>query len=148
VLGVGFNAYQAAYDEYDTTHGEFSTARSVHSAWFGVLSEMGYPGLVLYLVIVGAAFRACRRVRKQAARGEIAPELGRYAIGLESAMVAFVVGGSFVPFQYGEMLWHFFALTTALQTVAATEAVTVPQPVQVTPEQQQQPAPTFAWGPG
>ena len=41
---------------------------------------------------------------------------------MESALVAFAVGGSFVSFQYNEMLWHFFALTMALEHVAVTQA--------------------------
>ena len=36
--------------------------------------------------------------------------------------MAFVVGGSFVSFHYNEMLWHFFALSAALERVAVAEA--------------------------
>jgi O-antigen ligase len=146
VTGIGFNAYQAAYDTYDTSGGAYSSSRSVHSIWFGVLAEMGYPGLFLYLLIIGQAFTACARIRKRAARGEIPDELGRYAVAFESAFVAFIVGGTFVPFQYDEMLWHFFGLTIALESVAmaATVAVRVPQPEPI----EAAAAPTFAWGPG
>ena len=145
VLGVGFNAFQAAYDDYDTSKGEFLTARSVHSAWMGVLAELGYPGLLLYLSIVGLSFAGCQRVRQKAARGEIPNELGLYAVGLEAALVAFAVGGSFVPFQYVEMLWHYFALTMALEAVAATSASTVL--ARTSPVNAERPAPSFAWGP-
>jgi probable O-glycosylation ligase (exosortase A-associated) len=145
MFGIGFNSYEAAYDGYDTSGGEFSTARSVHSVWFGVLAEMGYPGLMLYLAIVFLSFRACHRVRRKAARAEIPPELGRYAIGMESALMAFVVGGTFVPFQYVEMLWHFFGLTIALEAVAMTEAVTVKERTEAGGAVR--PVPTFAWGP-
>jgi probable O-glycosylation ligase (exosortase A-associated) len=141
LTGVGFNAYQAAYDAYDTSGGEYSTARSVHSVWFGVLAEMGYPGLILYLLIVLQAFNACRLVRRKAARGEIREEIGRYAIGFEAALVAFVIGGSFVSFQYNEMLWHFFALTIALESIAVAETVTVHERIEAPPVE------TFAWGP-
>jgi len=146
VLGVGFNSYQAAYDGYDTSDSQFGTARSVHSAWLGVLAELGYPGLLLYLSIVGLSFASCHRVRRMAARGEIPHELGRYAVGLESALVAFAVGGSFVPFQYYEMLWHYFALTMALEAVAVTEASTVRARAAVVVDAEE-PVPSFAWGP-
>ena len=146
VLGVGFNAYQAAYNDYDTSDSEFGTSRSVHSAWLGVLAEMGYPGLLLYLAIVGLSFAGCHRVRRQAARGEIPRELGRYAVGLEAALVAFAVGGTFVPFQYYEMLWHYFALTMALEAVAATEASAVRARAAVVADAER-PVPSFAWGP-
>jgi len=145
ILGVGFNAYQAAYRDYDSSEGEFGTARSVHSAWLGVLAEMGYPGLLLYLTIVGLSFVGCHRVRRKAARGEIPQELGRYAVGLESALVAFAVGGSFVPFQYYEMLWHYFALTMALEAVAMNETSAVRARSSVV--NAERPAPSFVWGP-
>lgn len=121
-LGVGHSGYQRAYNEYDWTEGQFLTNRAVHSAWFGVLAEQGYPGLVIFVLIVLSSFRACRRVRKAAARGEIPGPLGPYAIAFEASLVAFIVGGSFVSFQYCEMLWHYFALTVALERVAVAEA--------------------------
>ena len=120
--GVGHSGYQRAYNQYDWTQGRFSTDRAVHSAWFGVLAELGYPGLVLFVLIVFNAMRACRGVRLAAKRGEIDGPLGAYAVGFESSLVAFIVGGSFVSFQYCEMLWHFFALSIALERVAVAEA--------------------------
>ena len=60
-----------------------------------------------------------------AKRGEVPESLGHYAIGLETALVAFMVGGTFVPFHYVEMLWHFLALTMALDKVAAAQAAAI-----------------------
>jgi probable O-glycosylation ligase (exosortase A-associated) len=148
LVGVGPSAYEPHYNQYDTSDGRFMTKRAVHSAWFGVLAELGYPGLCLFVAIVWLSFRACRRVRAMAARGEIPGPLGPYATGLEGSLVAFTIGGSFVSFHYCEMLWHFFALTIALESVAVTEAavnrarVTV---IQAPPPVAKQPVPDFAW---
>lgn len=153
LLGVGHNGFPRAYNHYDWSEGRFKTNRAVHSAWFGVLAELGYPGLFLFIMIIVLSLRACRRVRKSAQRGEIPGPLGPYAIGLESSLVAFIVGGSFVSFHYCEMLWHFFALAMALEAVAVKEAAAeltrrartdireaaVPSPSAV-------PEPDFAWG--
>jgi putative inorganic carbon (hco3(-)) transporter len=122
LVGVGHSGYPRAYNKYDWTEGKYGANRAVHSAWFGVLAELGYPGLLLFVAIIGSSFLACRRVRRAAARGEVPAEMAPYAIALESALVAFVVGGSFVSFQYNEMLWHFFALSVALERVAVAEA--------------------------
>lgn len=148
LVGVGHRGYEPAYNQYDWTNGQFLTNRAVHSAWFGVLADLGYPGLFLFVAIVLLSLRGCRRVRKAAERGEIPGPLGPYAIGLESSLVAFVIGGSFVSFQYSEMLWHYFALTIALERVAVAEAAAN----RVRAEQEQQARqtddaaePDFAW---
>jgi O-antigen ligase len=117
LLGVGNFQYNAAYDRYDPTGGEFGRQRSVHSSWFGTIAELGYPGLIVLVLIIVAAFNACFRVRAAVARG--APkELENYALALEMGLVAFVVGGSFVVLQYNELVWHFIALTMALRSIA------------------------------
>ncbi len=154
LLGVGHNGYERAYNQYDWTEGKYLTNRAVHSAWFGVLAELGYPGLLIFVTIVCSSLLACRRVRKWSRRGEIPGPLGHYAIGLETSMVAFMVGGSFVSFHYCEMLWHFFALTMALERVAIREkalaggrATAAVEPVTATPPSTaREPHPEFVWG--
>jgi len=87
-----------------------------------------------------------------AKRGEITDSLGRYAIGMESALVAFAVGGAFVSYHYNEMLWHFFALSMALERVAVTQAAAAAQridaPAKPLPKAGvpiREPEPEFAW---
>jgi putative inorganic carbon (hco3(-)) transporter len=146
--GVGHRGYERAYNAYDWTEGQFKTNRAVHSAWFGTLADLGYPGLLLFIAIVFTSLRSCRRVRKAAQRGEIAAPLGAYATGFETSLVAFMVGGSFVSFHYNEMLWHFFALTIALDRVAIREMAAQrerhqhPAPEETAASQE----PEFAWG--
>jgi putative inorganic carbon (hco3(-)) transporter len=124
LTGVGNAAYPRLYNRYDWTLGAFGTDRAVHSAWFGVLAELGYPGLLLFIAIIVSSLGSCRRVRRAAVRGEVSAALGSYAIGFETALMAFIVGGSFVSFHYCEMLWHFFALSVVLERVAAAERAT------------------------
>lgn len=148
LVGVGHAGYQRAYNAYDWTQGQFLTNRAVHSAWFGVLAELGYPGFIMFVALVVLSWRSCRRVRRAARRGDIPGPLGPYAVALEASLVAFVVGGSFVQFQYSEMLWHYFALTIALERVAIAEAAV--NRARVAPQPQSAPAgtpaePDFVW---
>ena len=109
--GIGHNAYNVRYNEYDFLHGQYGRVRSVHSSWFGVLAEYGYLGLFLFVGIIANAFITCRRAQHQAKRHPELKNLGAFANGIERALVAFVIGGSFVIFQYTEMLWHTLALS-------------------------------------
>ena len=151
IIGVGHNGYQPAYNTYDFSQGRFEQNRAVHSAWFGVLGELGYTGLLLFIALIISSLRTCRRVRLAAKRGEIPGPLGPYAVALESSLLAFMVGGSFVSFQYCEMLWHYFALTIALERVAVAEMATerakkTAAPAPTTQQADPQPEPEFAWG--
>lgn len=151
VLGVGHRGYEPSYNQYDFSGGVHGENRAVHSAWLGVLAEAGYPGVLLYVGIVLAALLSCGRVRRAARRGEVPAELGAYAVALETGMVAFIVGGSFVSFQYSEMLWHYFGLTMALERVAARAAVEERERLEARtpaspPEPRAEPEPEFAWG--
>jgi putative inorganic carbon (HCO3(-)) transporter len=118
LLGVGFNAYNAAYDTYDFSQGEYGRGRSVHSSFFGVLAETGYIGFALWMAILVGAFWSCYSVQKHAVMGSIPVELAYGATALEASLVAFVVSGSFLPNQYGEMFWHFIGITIVLQQLA------------------------------
>jgi probable O-glycosylation ligase (exosortase A-associated) len=151
LIGVGHRGYEPAYNTYDFSEGRFEQNRAVHSAWFGVLGELGYPGLLLFVAIIVSSLLTCRRVRLAARRGEIPGPLGPYAIALESSLIAFMIGGSFVSFQYCEMLWHYFALTIALERVALAEMATArakktaeSAPTANRPDPE--PEPEFAWG--
>jgi probable O-glycosylation ligase (exosortase A-associated) len=150
--GVGHSGYPRAYNRFDWTNGRYFTNRAVHSAWFGVLAELGYPGLLMFVLIVFGSFRACRRVRLAAKRGEVSAPLGAFATAFETSLVAFVVGGSFVSFHYCEMLWHYFALTIALERVAVREMAahralqTVTEEPAFSPTAAPEPEPEFAWG--
>jgi probable O-glycosylation ligase (exosortase A-associated) len=124
LLGIGHNAYNVTYNEYDDLSGAFGLNRSVHSAWFGVLAELGYPGLVLFIAQLLLARRACSRARRAAKLRPENGDLARFAFAIEGALVAFVVGGSFVPFQYTEMLWHMIGLSIVLNVLA----VKAPEP--------------------
>ena len=118
LLGVGYNSFNKTYDRYDDQDGAFGRGRSVHSAWFGLLAEVGLPGLLLFLAQLVLGFRACWRARTASRLGPEHANLAHFAFGLEGGLLAFVVGGTFLPFQYTEMVWHFFALTIALDVIA------------------------------
>jgi probable O-glycosylation ligase (exosortase A-associated) len=117
--GVGFNGFQRSFDSYDTTNGFFGGNRAAHSAWFGVLAEMGYPGLILLAaVILGALFSALR-IRRRARGDPSQRDVQAYASALMASLVAYIVGMTFLNGQYLEMFWHLIALGVALERIAA-----------------------------
>jgi probable O-glycosylation ligase (exosortase A-associated) len=120
-FGVGLNAFQPAYSTYDFSKGAFGNRRSVHSAWLGLLSELGIPAFVVFVTTIFLAFKACWRARRLARDGLISSELGHFAVALETGLIAFSIGASFVIFAYVEMLWHFIALSMAVNHLTREE---------------------------
>jgi len=112
--GVGQRAYSAMYNRYDTSVGEYGESRAVHSSWFSVLAELGYPGLFLFVLIVANAFVVCRRARRVADQHPELINLAHFAVAIEGALVTFIVGGTFVNFQYVEMTWHTLAFSAVI----------------------------------
>ena len=119
LTGVGLNAYNFVYDNYDTSHGAFGRGRSVHSSWFGILAELGYPGILLFIGLCVGALLTTLGVRRRARRDPRLTTLADLAAGLEGALLVFLVGGAFVPMQYNEMAWHVIVLCFVTGRVAA-----------------------------
>ncbi len=120
LTGVGYLGYNVSFDAYDSSGGEFGTERSVHSAWFGVLAELGFPGLALFSSTMLLALIACRRARRLARRGALAAEFGVYAAALETSLCVYAVGACFIPFQYVHFFWNLAGLTMALDRITKT----------------------------
>jgi O-antigen ligase len=121
-LGVGYNTFNLTYDKYDFSVGFYGKARSVHSMWFGVLAELGYPALIIYIAMFVLAFTGTNKVIALARAGALPINYYHAGVALQTAFVACVVGGTFLPWQYTEMLWHFIALTMALRHLARKTA--------------------------
>jgi O-antigen ligase len=124
-VGVGFNAYRKAFNTYDTADHAYGFDRAVHSTWFGVLSEMGIPGLLLLLTVLLQAAYNCHRVMRRA-RDDTSREVSReLARALRGSLVVFAVAGTFLNAQYSEMLWHFVCLASAVRWAESGAAVPV-----------------------
>lgn len=122
LLGVGHYCYLAAYNAYDFSNGLYGQRRAVHSSFFGVLAEGGYVGSVLYGLIVYSAWRSCQRVRKLTTKHPTLLPLAQSATALETSLVVFLVGGSFLTFQYIELVWHYIGFTIVLEELATRYA--------------------------
>jgi probable O-glycosylation ligase (exosortase A-associated) len=125
-LGVGYMSYNLSFDDYDFANGLYGRKRSVHSAYFGVLAELGYLGETFYGLILFGAFYSCRRIRRLAKTNAQLSAGEKYATALEASLVAFVVGSAFLPIQYSEMLWHYIGLTIALERIITEHNSVIP----------------------
>jgi probable O-glycosylation ligase (exosortase A-associated) len=146
LLGVGHNAYNASYKEFDFSGGKYPGDRSVHNSWLGIMAELGFPGLILFVVLFLYVMWTNRRVMRQAKKHPELANLSHYAQGIEGALVVFAVGGSFVAFQYVEIQWHLIGLSIALNSI--TRARVAALTTAAVPTARDEAVAMRPWGPG
>jgi O-antigen ligase len=121
-FGVGMRNFEAAYDQYDFSYGQFGNRRSVHSSHFQVLAEHGFPGAFIWIVMFALAFVLALRVRRRSRHPDLTSEERRFYFTMANAlmvsMVGFIVGGAFVASALNDVTWLTFAMVASLDRLA------------------------------
>ena len=121
LTGVGFDGFSQAYESYNRDE-NYAGIRAVHSVWFALLADMGYPGLGLFVLVLLSSLWALWRVSATCRKDPERRDLAIYADALLTSLLVFAASGSFLSVQYGEMFWHFAGLSTALSLIARQSA--------------------------
>jgi O-antigen ligase len=135
-FGGGFGAYRSNHIMVETvstqsngdtttvtTQTEADESRAYHSAYFEMLGEQGFPGLIIYLLIQGIGLVRMevlrRRYRKQEGdKAWIAP----LATALQHFQIIYLIGSIFVGIAYQPFAWLMLAVQIGLdQHVGRTE---------------------------
>lgn len=113
LLGGGFNVYESAamWQKYAP---KGAVQRAVHSIYFRVLGEHGFPGLALFVTLLFVSWRTCSKTLRRT-RGS--PE-HKWAYDLASmlqvSLLAFIVAGSASTSSYFDLSYQLMAMCTLL----------------------------------
>jgi O-antigen ligase len=123
ILGVGIGAYKPTHEQY-AMDGEFNPtaqgARDTHSLYFNVLAETGFPGLLLYLTMVGVVLLAAERARR---RCKHVFETGaKQLLMLEAGLLSFLVASIFGSLPYLPHFLLHLVLIYAVATLSSRQA--------------------------
>lgn len=126
LTGVGFGAYRPTHEQYALSPEINPTAqgqRDTHSLYFNVLAETGFPGLLLYLGMVGVVMAAAERARRRCKR---AFETGaRQLLLLEAGLLSFLVASIFGSLPYLPHFLLHLVLIYAVSTLASAQAAKI-----------------------
>ncbi len=112
LTGGGFESWSLAnYDRYGIWTEQAFVA---HSIYFSVLNDGGWPGLVMFLMILLLMWRQLRRVIVLTEHDPERADVNFLARMLQISIVAFMAGGSFLSLAYFDLAWHLMAITIAL----------------------------------
>ena len=118
ILGVGINNWPQADREFFGGPGGLS-----HNIFIECMSEMGYSGLLVFLLLIFNTFKSNSETRRLAMKDDRENWFVYYmAHGLDGALVGFIVSGSFVTVLYYPYFWINFAMTVALNGIAKSSA--------------------------
>lgn len=119
LTGVGLDNFVEAYDGY---RADFDNKdHAVHSTWFQVLAETGFPGIIVFAAMVLVCFRSINRCLKALVEARADPILCASALSLSAGLAGFCAAGTFLTQAFTWPLYVMVALTTALVSFAERE---------------------------
>lgn len=116
ITGVGFFNWLPYY------YSHYGPGQLPHNIFIQAAAELGYPGFLALLGLIGATFVTNYRTRRMA---RLIGRDGRFlffmALGLDAAVIGYVGSGFWVTVLYYPYMWINLAMTVALYRAAVTK---------------------------
>jgi hypothetical protein len=112
LTGVGIDNYGENFSAFT----EFWRKRdvAVHSTWFNVLAETGFPGIVTFMIMVITCFASSVRNLVVLTRGGAPPVVCAMALGVLAGFAGFCAAGTFLTHGFTWPIYILVALTVAI----------------------------------
>ncbi|MFO7775820.1 MAG: O-antigen ligase family protein [Candidatus Hydrogenedentota bacterium] len=119
-LGVGVGNFYQSIGRYAPEY----AGRDAHNTFVRCAGELGFPGLLVFLLIIASALITFYRVMRKTKAYETldAHNLSLMAYGGMAALTAFLAYGLTHTITYAEFLWWWLALPACLTRVMENEA--------------------------
>jgi len=109
--------------DFITTPPADTMPHAAHSVWFEILGDLGFPGLILFLVILMLTFWKCRSIARMARGNPSLAWAGDLARMLQISLAVYATTGSALSLGYFEMYYIIIALISRIsRTVQQTLA--------------------------
>lgn len=127
ITGVGFKGGQTTvnwflyYPQYefnwliDTSLVEITEPKAAHSIYFQVLGDHGFPGLIIFLLMLYVSYRKLSKIIDTFKKNDSDNPLIRLAAMLQLSLITYMVAGSSVSLAYMDLIYMLFALVYILE---------------------------------
>lgn len=117
LTGVGLNNFYSNYFFYSPHWDGLNHA--VHSTWFGVLAEMGFLGLIVFIGIIVSLIKTSRQSLSMLAelKGIVSPYLTATALAVYAGVVGTAVSGTFLTQGFTWPIYILSALCIAISHI-------------------------------
>lgn len=92
-----------------------------HSIYFQLLADQGFPGLGLFIFLIGSCYWSLWRIRVAARTIPTANYLVSYAQMVEVSILGFMVSGAFLGFVYLDVIYEMIGLVVVMKVLLRTE---------------------------
>jgi putative inorganic carbon (hco3(-)) transporter len=125
LTGVGLNCYVANFYYYSDWWEGF--AKAVHSTWFAVLAEGGFPAFIVFVWmcvrVIRTALVSARALEPAQAGADYQPAAYAMAQAVLAGMAGFIVSGTFLTQAFTWPVYILLALAAAVGRYAALAKV-------------------------
>ncbi|MCI0720134.1 MAG: putative O-glycosylation ligase, exosortase A system-associated, partial [Acidobacteria bacterium] len=132
LTGGGFEYYSMEtfaryFPEFLNTYG---TSWNSHSVYFGILAAHGFPGLLMFLAMIGSCMFSLRSLKKVVAGQQSLSWIENYADMIQVSYVGFLVNGAFVNMESFDLVYHWVGIVARLKVLTHQKlsAVVTPEP--------------------
>ncbi len=119
LLGGGF--FATAHDDVYLQYTGIEANLVPHSIWFSMLSEHGFPGLILFGSLIISCVLTLRRLRRGTSARPPVSWIVNYSHMLEVSIGGYVVAASFLNAAYMDVFYWVVALVILLDVVATRQ---------------------------
>ncbi|WP_281805219.1 O-antigen ligase family protein [Methylocystis echinoides] len=117
--GVGVDNFVDSYFAYSEHWDGHNHA--VHSTWFGVLGETGFPGILVFLFLIYTIARSAFDAVQRLDRPEAPASARAMSLALLAGIAGFCVSGTFLTQGFTWPVYVLLALTTAISRFAKSD---------------------------
>lgn len=109
--GVGFYNFIPYYNDHFPDDVLYGSAQLAHNIFVQVGADLGFPGLLIYLLIIWSALLAVLRSRTK--RKGADPTMNELYMGLAYGFIGFLLAGQFVSVVYYPFMWIYLSFALA-----------------------------------
>ncbi len=95
--------------------GSVQNGRAYHSIYFEVLGELGWPGLIMFLTVIGSSFFNLIRLSRKCRRSPDLVWAADMSDAVQSGMLVFLTSGAFVGIAFQPPFWYFVSMGICLR---------------------------------
>lgn len=113
IVSGGFDSYSnSTYALYSPN---YQKPQAAHSIYFSVLAAHGWPGLILFLMVLYMTWKSLSYVVRACKYEKGMNEQYALANALKVSFVAYLTGGAFLSLSYFDLPWHMIAISLLLK---------------------------------